>query len=390
MPEQRKKFSPEFRDEAIKMVIESSQPIAKIARELNIKEGTLGNWVNTYRREHAGEEPPLTISERARLRELEKEVRELRMKAEFLGKAAGGLLRPGISVTEKFEFIDGEKGNYPLVCMFNWMGVSKSGYYEWHGRPDSVTARRRAGLKELIQQVFDEFDETYGYRRIHAELNRRGVPCGPELIRALVRELGLVACQPRPWRLTTIPDADVATTPDLVKRNFTANEPGAKLVGDITYVKTWNGWLYLATVIDCYTKMVVGYAMATHMETSLIRAAIDMAARNISLPKDAIFHSDRGSQYTSSEYRKHLQELRIRPSLGRTGICYDNAMAESFNAALKTELVYRTAFPTHEHARKAIARYIEFFYNRKRLHSGLGYRIPIEVHDEYLNRQFAA
>src|SRR6266496_1115301 len=209
--------------------------------------------------------------------------------------------------------------------MFNWMGVSKSGYYEWHGRPDSVTARRRAGLKELIQQVFDEFDETYGYRRIHAELNRRGVPCGPELIRALVRELGLVACQPRPWRLTTIPDADVATTPDLVKRNFTANEPGAKLVGDITYVKTWNGWLYLATVIDCYTKMVVGYAMATHMETSLIRAAIDMAARNISLPKDAIFHSDRGSQYTSSEYRKHLQELRIRPSLGLLGPCPESS-----------------------------------------------------------------
>ena len=202
--------------------------------------------------------------------------------------------------------------------------------------------------------------------------------------------MSLVACQPRPWRLTTIPDADVVNTPDLVKRNFTADDTGAKLVGDITYIKTWNGWLYLATVIDCYTKMVVGYAMATHMETSLIRAAIDLAARNITLPKDAIFHSDRGSQYTSSEFRGHLRRLGIRPSLGRTGICYDNAMAESFNAALKTELVYRTAFPTHEHARKAIARYIEFFYNRKRLHSGLGYRIPIEVHDEYLNRQLAA
>jgi transposase InsO family protein len=293
-------------------------------------------------------------------------------------------------VTEKFEFIDGEKDNYPLVWMFAWMDISKSGYYEWRGRPDSVTARRRAGLKELIQQIFAEYDETYGYRRIHAELNRRGVPCGPELIRALVRELGLVACQPRPWRLTTIPDADVVDTPDLVKRNFTAEDTGAKLVGDITYIKTWNGWLYLATVIDCYTKMVVGYAMATHMETALIRAAIDMAARNITLPKDAIFHSDRGSQYTSAEFRGHLRRLGIRPSLGRTGICYDNAMAESFNAALKTELVYRTAFPTHEHARKAIARYIEFFYNRKRLHSGLGYRIPIEVHDEYLNRQLAA
>ncbi len=143
-------------------------------------------------------------------------------------------------MTEKFEFIDGEKDHYPLVCMFNWMGVSKSGYYEWRGRPDSVTARRRAGLKELIQQIFDEYDETYGYRRIHAELNRRGVPCGRELIRALVRELGLVACQPRPWRLTTIPDADVSNTPDLVKRNFTADDTGAKLVGDITYIRYYS------------------------------------------------------------------------------------------------------------------------------------------------------
>src|SRR5438094_7540682 len=152
------------------------------------------------------------------------------------GDPTGGLLRPGVSVTEKFEFIDGEKDNYPLVWMFAWMDISKSGYYEWRGRPDSVTARRRAGLKELIQQIFAEYDETYGYRRIHAELNRRGVPCGPELLRALVRELGLVACQPRPWRLTTIPDADVVNTPDLVKRNFTADDTGAKLVGDITYI----------------------------------------------------------------------------------------------------------------------------------------------------------
>ena len=293
-------------------------------------------------------------------------------------------------MTEKFEFIDGEKDEYPLVCMFVWMDVSKSGYYEWRDRPDSATASRRTELKELIQQIFVEYDETYGYRRIHAELNRRAVACGPELIRALVRELGLIACQPRPWRLTTIPDADAATTPDLVKRDFTAEAPGVKLVGDITYIRTWNGWLYLATVIDCYTKMIVGYAMATHMETSLVRSAIDMAARNIALQNGAIFHSDRGSQYTSSEYRTHLRKLGIRPSLGRTGTCYDNAMAESFNAALKTELVYRTAFPTHEHARRAIARYIEFFYNRKRIHSALGYRTPIEVHHEYLNRQIAA
>jgi transposase InsO family protein len=146
----------------------------------------------------------------------------------------------------------------------------------------------------------------------------------------------------------------------------------------------------MATVIDCHTKMIAGYAMADHMETSLICEAIDMAARNIDLPNNAIFHSDRGSQYTSSEYRKRLRKLGILPSLGRTGICDDNAMAESFNAALKNELVYRTAFPTQQHARTAIARYIELFYNRKRIHSGLGYRTPIEVRDEFLKRQVAA
>ena len=132
---------------------------------------------------------------------------------------------------------------------------------------------------------------------------------------------------PRPWA-DHDPDTD-RQHPDRDKRNFTAEDTGAKLVGDITYIKTWNGWLYLATVIDCYTKMVVGYAMATHMETSLIRAAIDMAVRNITLPKDAIFHSDRGSQYTSGEYRKHLRELGIRPSLGRTATCSDTAIANN-------------------------------------------------------------
>lgn len=274
--------------------------------------------------------------------------------------------------------------------MFEWAKVSKSGYYEWRKRPESYTARRRDKLKAMVLAIFKESEERYGYRRIYFELNRRGVPCCPEFVRSLVRELGLVACQPRPRKKTTIQDPEASTTPDLVRRDFTADAPGEKLVGDITYIRTWAGWLYLATVIDCHTKMVIGYAMADHMETSLIRAAIDMAARNIALPKDAIFHSDRGSQYTSSEYRKRLEELDIRPSLGRTGICYDNAMAESFNASLKVELVYRTVFPTREHARKAIARYIEIFYNRKRLHSGIGYRTPLEVQNEYLNRRTAA
>lgn len=274
--------------------------------------------------------------------------------------------------------------------MFKWAGVSKSGYYDWKKKPTSATSERREYLKGKIRKIFDDSHGTYGYRRVHAALARQGEAAGPELVRALMRDMQLVACQPRPWRLTTTPDPDAATTPDLVRRNFTAAAPGTKMIGDITYIKTWEGWLYLATVIDCHTKMVFGYAMADHMKTSLVAEAIDMAVRNHHIPRRAIFHSDRGCQYTSTEFRKQLRKLRIRPSVGRTGVCWDNAMAESFNGALKNELVYRTAFPTRKKARDAIAQYIEVFYNRTRLHSGLGYRTPIEVYDEYLNRQDAA
>ncbi|WP_107383001.1 IS3 family transposase [Streptomyces agglomeratus] len=389
MAQKRRKFSPEFRDEAVKMVVVESRPIAEVAREIQVNEGTLGTWVSRYRQEHAGEEPPLNISERARLRELERENRELRMKTEFLGES-GGLLRPGVPVTEKYEFIDGEAQNFPVQQMCTWAGVSTSGFYHWRSRPLSATAKRRAELRAVILQVFSDSQETYGYRRVHAVLQRMNVQAGVELVRALMRELGLVPCQPRPWRATTIADDAAPATPDLLARDFTADAPGRKLVSDITYVHTWAGFLYLATVIDCHTKAVVGWAMADHMKTSLISDALDMAARNIDLAEGCIFHSDRGSQYTSRELRCKLRSLGLRASVGRTGVCWDNAMAESFFGALKNELVHRTTFPTRAHAHRAIVRYIEMFYNRKRLHSGLGYKTPAEVHAEYEELQAAA
>ena len=162
------------------------------------------------------------------------------------------------------------------------------------------------------------------------------------------------------------------------------------MVGDITYISTWQGWVYLATVIDCYSKRIVGWAIDDNYNTPLIEQAIAMAARNNQLAPKAIFHSDRCSNYTSREFAKTLKKHDIRHSVGRTGICYDNAMAESFNAALKNELVHRTQYPTREHARRDIARYIEFWYNSKRRHSGLQYRSPQQAHDEYMERQSAA
>jgi putative transposase len=302
-------------------------------------------------------------------------------------------------VTGRYEFIDAEYAILPedgaglaptIMQMCGWLEVSKSGYYEWRSRPESATVQRRELLKIKVRALFEANDETYGYRRVHAALVRGGEQVSDELVRQLMRELGLVPCQPRPWRRSLTEQGAAGPIPDLVNRDFTAGKPGEKMVGDITYIFTWEGWLYLATVIDCATRKLVGWAMDDNYKTPLISDAIKMAARNLDLPEGAIFHSDRGSNYTSAEFAGVLEGLKIRQSVGRTGICYDNALAESFNGALKVELVHRTVYPTRKKAREDIARWIELRYNRTRLHSVLGYRTPQEVMDEYLEMQAAA
>jgi putative transposase len=274
--------------------------------------------------------------------------------------------------------------------MCKWLEVSRSGFYDWKSRPSSATAKRRELLKVKIKALFAANNAEYGYRRIHAELVRGGERVDDELVRRLMRELGLVPCQPRPWRGSLTAQGQAGPIPDLVNRDFTAHRPGEKMVGDITYIPTWQGWLFLATVIDCATRKIVGWAMDDNYKTPLITAAIQMAARNLQLPEGAIFHSDRGSNYTSAEFAVELKGLGIRQSVGRTGICFDNALAESVNGTLKVELVHRTVYPTRQKARKDVARWIELRYNRTRLHSALGYRTPQEVLNEYLNGQEAA
>jgi len=303
-------------------------------------------------------------------------------------------------VSERYSFIDAEYADVPVeaadaapavVQMCGWLGVSKSGYYEWRSRPQSAAGERRELLKMKIKALFAADNEEYGYRRMHQALIRGGGQADRETVRKLMRELGLEPCQPRPWRRSlTGQDGRAGPVPDLVRRDFTAGRPGEKMAGDITYIWTWEGWLYLATVIDCATRKIAGWAMDDNYKTPLITEAIRVAARNLDLPEGAVFHSDRGSNYTSDEFAKELGKLRIRQSVGRTGICYDNALAESVNGTLKVELVYRTVYPTREKAREDIARWIELRYNRTRLHSGLGYRTPQEVMDEYLKGQEAA
>ncbi|MGC2977844.1 IS3 family transposase [Brevibacterium sp. FAM 25378] len=279
-----------------------------------------------------------------------------------------------------------EEGNFPIGKMCGWSEVSRSGYYGWRNRPLSATAHWRADMAHLVEEIFTAHAGTYGYRRIAAELHRQGHPIDEQTVRSIMRELGLVACQvkaggPR----TTIPAADADDLPDLLRRDFTSDRLGAKLVGDITYIPTWQGWLYLATVLDCHSKMVVGYAMADNMRTTLVTDALEMAAKNgFTTPGETIFHSDRGTQYMSNEFALFCEAYGIVRSVGRTGICYDNAWAESFNSTLKVERVHRVVYPTRRRAIADIASWIELYYNRQRIHSALGYRTPAEIVESWI------
>ena len=295
----------------------------------------------------------------------------------------------------RYEYVDSQKveptNRNPVVKMCRWMDVSTSVFYHWRTRPQSATSARRETLLARIRHYFEESEGTYGYRRIHADLTAEQTQCSPELVRQLMRQEGLVACQPRPFRVTT--EADVmaaANMPDLLTRDFTADRPGVKFVGDITYIHTWQGFIYLATVIDCYSKKVVGWSIADHMRTELVADALKNAAATTLIEPDAVFHTDRGSVYTSTDFRALAAGLGMRSSMGRTGVCWDNSMAESFFSMLKNERVYRTVYATKAHARKDIIRYIEGFYNSRRRHSALGYRRPNEVHYGYQQPALAA
>lgn len=295
-------------------------------------------------------------------------------------------------MSAKYALIRREEGTFPTGLMIAWMGVSSSGYYDWRDRPPSARALRRRELSVIVRWHFEDSDGTYGYRRIAAAMNAAGQHVDPGTVQAIMAAQGLVPAQPRrSGPKTTIPARDLAQVPDLVQRDFTATEPGVKLVGDITYIPTWEGWVYLAVVLDCCSKKVLGWAMADHMRAALVIEAMAMAVRNGHVRHGvSIFHSDRGSQYTSEAYRAFCQSRGITRSMGRTGVCWDNAYAESWNGTLKNERVNRMVYPTRKKAIQDVAQWIELRYNQKRLHSALGYATPNQFHASFNAGQVSA
>ena len=280
-----------------------------------------------------------------------------------------------------FNLIDAERASYPVAVLCRVLGVSKSGYYAWRGRPPSERRRQDALLTEKIREIHSRSRETYGYPRVHAELRSLGVRCGRRRVARLMRAAGLRGCVRGKKRRTTRRDPRAAPAPDLLGRDFVAVRPNKIWLADITYIPTREGFLYLAFILDTHSRKVVGWSMAPHMRTELVVDALEMAVWRRGPVAGLVHHSDRGVQYTAISFGKRLEEAGIVPSMGRTGTALDNAMAESFIATLKTELVHRRHFPDREVARSAIFEYLEGFYNRRRLHSALGYKSPVSYEE---------
>jgi putative transposase len=277
----------------------------------------------------------------------------------------------------RYQFIEEHRGEYPVSLLCETLEVSVSGYYDWRKRPMSQHAQADAKLAEQLQAAYHAHRRLYGSPRLYVELHEQGISCSRKRVARLMRAMELAARRPRHRTRTTRSDPEARVAPNLLNQEFTASQPNEKWTGDITAVWTYEGWLYLAVVLDLFSRQVVGWAMEASQGERLVEMAFRMAWLSRRPGAGLLFHSDRGSQYTSDAYRALLAEAQVTVSMSRTGNCYDNAVTESFFGTLKTECVDSSSFESRTQARQAIFEYTECFYNRVRRHSSLGYKSPV-------------
>lgn len=278
-----------------------------------------------------------------------------------------------------------DSGEFPVSFMCEALGVSRSGYYAWRIAPLSERASLDERLSALIVSIYRTARGNPGVRRVRAGLAAAGYRVSHKRVHRLMRALDLRGRHPRAWRSTTVAGQEPVAAPDLIGRVFSADQPDTRWCGDVTYIKTWNGWAYLATVIDLHSRRLVGWAIDEHMRTSLVTDALDMAITNRRPAPGVIFHSDKGAQYTSKEFDAYCRRHKIRRSLGRTGVCFDNAVSESFFATYKKELIHTQPWPDITRLRKKSADWFENYYNTVRRHSTLEYLTPAEYELGYRN-----
>jgi putative transposase len=278
----------------------------------------------------------------------------------------------------KYQFIADYREEFEITVMCGVLAVSRSGYYAWRKRPPSARKMADQALSQQIKDIHQQSRQTYGSPRIQAELAENGVNCGAKRVARLMRDEELFAKQHRKFRVRTTDSAHpYPVAPNLLDQDFSASRPNEKWLTDITYIPTAEGWLYLAVVLDLYSRRIVGWAMSNSLERSLVLAALQMALDTRQPLPGLLHHSDRGSQYASHDYQTLLTQYQMQGSMSRKGNCYDNAPTESFFGTLKTELVHHCHYQTHAEAKTDLFEYIEVFYNRVRRHSALHYQSPL-------------
>ncbi|OXS14587.1 IS3 family transposase [Zobellella denitrificans] len=378
---QKKAYTAEFKEAAVKLAVESKQSVNQTARELEVNVNTLHTWIAKYHRQQStkgdGKVGEQHLYEE--LKQLRRENARLKEERELLKKAAG-LLRQRISL--RYAFIDANQGQFSTALMCRVFEVSRSSYYEWRSRPPSPRKQQEKALKAKIRKHHEEGRATYGTRRIQKKLTGDGEAVSRRRVARLMKEEGLACKTRRKFKATTNSKHDKPVAPNLLARHFSAEKPDQAYVGDITYIPTREGWLYLAVFIDLCSRAVVGWSMGSRMPASLVSDALSMAIWKRRPAAGLLVHSDRGSQYASDSFQRLLKQHDFKCSMSRKGNCWDNAPSESFFHTLKTELIYHEDFTTREEAKQAIFEYIEVFYNRLRLHSSNDYMSPLGYESE--------
>lgn len=278
----------------------------------------------------------------------------------------------------KYQFIAHHREGFEITVMCRVLGVSRSGYYAWGQRPVSAREMANQALTQQIKDIHHQSRQTYGSPRIQAELADKGVQCGHNRVARLMQEAELQAKQSHKFKVTTTNSShDYPVVPNRLNQDFIASRANEKWLADITYIATDQGWLYLAAVLDLYSRRIVGWAMSDSLHRQLVFDALHMALQNRQPLPGLVHHSDRGSQYASDDYQALLTKFGMQASMSRKGNCYDNAPMESFFGSLKTEWVYHRHYRTRSEAKTDIFEYIELFYNRFRRHSALDYQCPV-------------
>ena len=281
----------------------------------------------------------------------------------------------------KYAFIKENACFFSIDALCEVLSVSRSGYYDWQDRPISHRETSNAELLSQIKQVHTESRNIYGYRKVYNALHSKGVACSENRIGRIMKKHNIFSKTKRKFKVTTNSRHNLPISSNILNREFTVAKPNTHWVGDISYIWTQEGWLYLATVIDLYSRAIVGWSLQGRMTSKLVEDALFMAITNRNPSSSLLFHSDRGSQYASDSFKKILSKYDITSSMSRKGNCWDNAVAESFFRIIKTELIYHCNYQTREEASQDIFEYIEVFYNRKRLHSSIGYVSPAQFEE---------